>query len=159
MKRIICIMAALLVVNSCSDEEKITAPDLCFPTFHAESLQVEVRHIYLPFLNRWVWDVAATYNYMLEGCRGKIHTHEFVFSEIGETLVNQDNTIADCFEPINVQLEKSVSVLTFNDIFQSYDSVTVYFRLQGLFQRCGRGSADSVAAISWCDTVRAEVVN
>ena len=159
MKRSLSILAALVILVSCSDEDTITTPEPCTPSFNADSLQVEVRHIYLPLLQQWVWGVTATYKYELEGCSGKIHTHEFTFSEVGAMLFDIDNTIADCFEPINVQLDKTVNASIFDDVFNGYDSVTVYFSLRGLFQQCSGGSADSIAAISWSDTVRAEVID
>lgn len=158
MKRLLGIIAVLTVFISCSGEDTVTSPDPCTPFFYAESLQVEVQHIYLPLLKIWIWDATATYKYELEGCRGIIHTHEFAFNELGEVLVDQDNTIADCFEPINVQLDKTVRASTTDDLFNGYDSVTVYFTLRGLFQQCSGSTADSIAAILWSDTVRAEVI-
>ena len=159
MNRLIGICALLAVIVSCSDEDTVTKPEPCNPFFHAESLQIEVQYIFLPYIKIWAWDVAASYKYELEGCSGKIHTHEFTFNELGDTLVDFDDTIADCIEPINVKLEKDAGVLTTDDLFNGYDSVTVYFTLRGLFQQCSRGSSDSIAAIEWSDTVRAEVID
>lgn len=158
MNRLLCVFAILAVIVSCSDEDTVTKPEPCNPFFHAESLHIEVQHIFLPFIKIWAWNTTATYKYELEGCSGKIHTHEFKYIELGETLIDFDNTIADCIEPINVQLEKNTSVLTTDDLFNGYDSVTVYFTLRGLFQQCSGGSNDNIAAIVWSDTVRAEVM-
>jgi len=152
-------MALFAILSSCSGEDAVAPPEPCTPFFYAESLQVEVQHIYFPLLKLSIWDATATYKYELEGCRGKIHTHEFIFSELGETLVDQDNEIPDCFEPINVQLDKTARAFTTDDLFNGYDSVTVYFTLRGLFQQCSGGAADSIAAILWSDTVRAEVID
>ncbi len=149
----------MVVLVSCSSEDSVIKPDPCTPFFHAESLHVEVEHIYLPLPGIWAWGITATYKYELEGCSGKIHTHEFNFSELGETLADYDNSIADCFEPTDVQLDKTVRKMTTDDLFNGYDSVTVYFTLRGLFQQCSGGSADSIAVISWSDTVRAKVID
>lgn len=159
MKRLLGIIAVCVVIISCSGEDTVTTPDSCTPFFYAESLQVEVEHIYIPLLDIWVWGVIATYTYELGGCSGKIHTHEFTFSELGETLIDQDNTIADCFEPIDVQLDKTIKISTADDLFFGLDSVTVCFTLRGLHQQCSGGTADSIAAIVWSDTVRAEVID
>ncbi len=160
MKRILVILAVVVVVVvSCSDDDSITAPEPCTPFFSAESLQVVVEYIYLPLLDVWVWGAKATYKYELYGCSGKIHTHEFVFSEPGETLTVHDNTIADCFEPIDIQLDKTARVSTTDDLFAGFDSVTVFFTLRGLHQQCYSGAVDSIAPIIWSNTVRAEVLD
>ena len=159
MKYLIVVIAALVLINSCSDEDSISKPDSCIPFFSAESLQVEVRHIFIKVINIWVWEATATYKYKLEGCSGKIHTHEFNFNELDSTFIEQDKSIADCIEPADVQLEKTVSVSTFDDIFAGYDTVTVYFTLSGLFQQCSSGSADSIEVIFWSDTIRALVID
>ena len=161
MKQIIIVLAAIVFMSSCSGEDKITDTELepCIPFFYAESLKVEVRHIYLTLIDKWVWDASATYKYELEGCRGKIHTHEFTFVELGKTFVDHYDSIDNCNEPIDVQLEKTANVWTFDNLFDGYDSVTVCFTLSGLFQQCSCCSADSIAAISWNDTVRAEVID
>ena len=162
MKYILIVLAVFILISSCSGDESTTAPENpepCHPVFYAESLQVEVRHIYITLLKKWVWEARATYDYELEGCRGKIHTHEFTFIELGKTFLDHDNSIADCHEPIDVKLEKITSVSTFDNLFSGYDSVTVYFTLSGLFQQCNCCSADSIAAISWNDTVVARVID
>ena len=159
MKYGLIILLALLIVGSCTSEKSTIAPETCNPVFHADSLTVEVNHIFLVLIGTWVWEVSATYNYELEECSGKIHTHEFTFVEPGEIFTIQDNTVTNCGEPTDVELEKSVSFLTPDDIFAGLDSVTVYFTLSGLFQQCDCCSVDSIAPISWSDTVRAEVID
>lgn len=159
MNRLVVVFAMLAIVVSCSDEDTVIKPEPCNPFFHAESLAIEVQHVFLPHLKIWAWDVTATYKYELEGCSGKIHTHEFTFFELEKTLIDFDDTIADCIEPVNVQLDKDAGVLTTEDLFNGYDSVTVYFTLRGLFQQCSGGSSDSIAAIVWSDTVRTEIID
>jgi hypothetical protein len=155
MKRLLSLVILLAILLSCSDEETVAPPEPCTPFFHAESLQVEIDRIYLPLIGIHVWTTEATYKYRLEGCSGKIHTHEFSFREVTETFVDYDGSIADCFEPTDIDLYKTVGDLTSDDeIFTGYDSVTVYFTLRGLFQQCYGGSADSIDAIVWSDSVR-----
>jgi hypothetical protein len=159
MKKFLLAIVMLTVLHSCSDEDVVTEPELCHPFFHAESLRIEVQHIPLPLFKIWVWYAVAKYKYELEGCSGKIHTHIFTFAELGKKLIDIDDTVADCSEPMNVQLFKETFAVTDENIFAGYDSLTVYFTLRGIFQRCNGGSAVSVRAIVWSDTVRAEVID
>lgn len=98
MKNLLIITVALLAIYSCSEGDSVVEPeqcDPCTPIFHAESLYVKVEHVWLPYVQIWVWDVSATYRYSLEGCSGKIHTHEFSFDEIGDTLTEFDGGMDD----------------------------------------------------------------
>ena len=108
-------------------------------------------------LDRWIAEATATYNYELTGCSGTIHTHSMAFSEFGSLLIVTDPSTTACAEPIDVQLERTVNLSAFNDLFAGYDSVTVHFSILGLFQECSGGSADSIAEISWTDSVRVQV--
>jgi len=155
MKRLLVLVFLFALVLSCSDEETLAPIEPCTPAFYADSLEVEIELIYFPLLRLNVWVATADYKCRLEGCRGKIHTHQFEFSEIPEILTDYDDSIADCIEPVGIDLYKTgEAVSTNDDIFTGYDSVTVYFTLKGLFQQCSGSSADSIDAIVWSDTLR-----
>jgi hypothetical protein len=158
LKKILILIVILLLLGSCS-EENTTAPETVDTFFRAESLKVELMHIYITYLNVWAWQLTATYQYELKGSSGKIHTHTFYFEEIDTDIVKEDMQIADCSEPIDVELNKYLTGMILDDLFAGFDSVTVYFSLTGVFQECSGGSADSISVITWSDTIRADVID
>lgn len=158
MKRIILVLVIVLSVGACSDD-KSTAPEPVETSFRVGALNVELFYLYHPYLQLWAWELHATYKYEIEGSPGKIYTHWLYFEEADIDIVKDDFGADDCCEPADVEMDKYLTGLMLNDYFAGLDSVTVQFSLQGVFQDCSEGTADSIGAITWSDTVRARVID
>lgn len=158
MKKMIILVAFILLFVACSDE-RTTNPESVETFFRAEALHVELIYINVAYLDECAWELHSRYDYELEGSAGKIHTHTFYFKEIDMYIVKDDSDLADCCEPEGMKLQKYITGLMLDDYFAGLDSVTVYFSLEGAFQDCSGGTADSIGAISWSRAVRAEVID
>ena len=117
MKQLIGIFVILLLLASCSDEDTVAPPEPCNTSFSVDSLQIEVRHIYLKLLDIWLWTVHASYWYEINDYRAWIYLHEFIFSETSDTLYYFDNIIPEICEPTNGRFYKGGGTSTEDDLF------------------------------------------
>jgi hypothetical protein len=159
MKKIIVLIAVLLLVNACSDENSTAlVPDDdkdVQPSLFIDSLAV---YVHTNIGGDWRWYISTKFYRKFDGYSGKLYTFTLTFIDIGMTeTMSLENTHPDCYEQIGELNPITIGYPSNDDIFMDYDSLTAYVTITGLFQDCSSGAADSIAVLSWSGFTEAKV--
>jgi len=163
MKIIVVLIAVLLLVNACSDENSTAlVPDddkEVQPSLFIDSLAVSVYYGFDAVEGIMLWHLDTHFDKKFDGYRGKLHSFALTFIDLGKTeTMSLENAFPDCYEPIGEINRHYIQILSRDDTFRGYDSLTAYVTITGLFQDCSSGAADSIAVLSWSGFTEAQVI-